>query len=481
MANNFPTSKNDGTSLANTRVTGQAIPGSDHNDLADAQIAVETKLGIGASPATGASAGQVLTADGAGASAWAAPTGGGSTPTQLPKTVAQTAHGLSVGNAIRFDGTNYVKAKALVAYPDDPQSDVVGVVSAVVNANSFTFITDGVVTGLTGLTAGKTYFLSDATAGLLTSTRPVQNGSVVKPVLFSLGTTSGEVQVGQGSINVVARPWARMGINVGFSNQTDLVKFAADLRYLGRYTNKLRITIPSWNDSAGIANVRLLVLQAQAMGFKTTYGVTAAGTGHNAAYVDSWLAQVDTEAAWANTNGVDLFHIGNEEDWWAEIGGITGYTSAQIQTFVLAKAAALKGTYPDLKICYSTAEGEFLAWDAIGAGGNANWQYLDKFGINMYNADFSGTLSYALSLGFGGKLFLTEWADNQTYVGGGYSAATYRADLLARRKAIQAAGVEAYFFSWDWGGSYGSSDDWGLSNGDNTYKPGLEQIFSIPR
>jgi hypothetical protein len=399
----------------------------------------------------------------------------------LPKSVTQTAHGLAVGNAIRFDGTNYVKAKALLSYPDDPQSDVVGVVSAVADANHFTFITDGVVTGLSGLTAGKPHYLSDVTAGLLTTSRPVQNGSVVKPVLYALGTTSGEVQIDGGSINVVARPWSRMGINVGFSLQTDLVKFASDLRYLGRYTNKLRITIPSWNDATGITNVRALVLQAQSMGFKTTYGVTAAGTGHNAAYVDSWLAQVDTEAAWANTNGVDLFHIGNEEDWWATVGGITGYTAAQIQTMVLAKAAVLKAAYPNLKLCYSTAEGEFLAWDAIGAGGNANWQYLDKFGINMYNADFPGTLTYALSLGFGSKLFLTEWADQDTYVNGGKTAAAYRAEILLRRKAIEAAGVEAYFFAWDWGGSYGTSSDWGLSNGDNTYKPGLEQIFSIPR
>jgi len=77
MANNFPTAANTGTSLANSRNTADPIPPSDHNDLANAQIAVETKIGIGSSaPAT---AGQVLTATGAGASSWQTPSGGGGT------------------------------------------------------------------------------------------------------------------------------------------------------------------------------------------------------------------------------------------------------------------------------------------------------------------------------------------------------------------------------------------------------------------
>ena len=74
MANNFPSSANNGTSLANNRTTGQAIPPSDHNDLADAQVAVEAKLGIGTSAPT--TVGQVLTVTGAGSSAWQASAGG---------------------------------------------------------------------------------------------------------------------------------------------------------------------------------------------------------------------------------------------------------------------------------------------------------------------------------------------------------------------------------------------------------------------
>lgn len=52
MPNNFPSSLNDGTSLVNNRATDDTIPASDHNDLADAQIAAESKLGYGASTPT---------------------------------------------------------------------------------------------------------------------------------------------------------------------------------------------------------------------------------------------------------------------------------------------------------------------------------------------------------------------------------------------------------------------------------------------
>lgn len=480
---NFPTSLDDGSSLQNARTTGQAIPGSDHNDLANAIIAIEKKIGTGAALATGASAGQVLQADGSGGATWQTPAGGGGgTGTNFVKAVTQTAHGLAVGNAVYFDGTNFVKSKALLAYPGDPQSKVIGVVSAVADANNFTLVMDGVITGLSGLSSGKVHFLSESSAGGLTSNPPVDASSVVRPVLYALSTTSGEIRVGKGRVNVVARPWARMGINYGYESQTDLVAAAADLRYLSRYTDRIRMTIPSWDNASGITHTRALVLLAISMGFKVSYGITAAGTGHNAAYVDSWYAQIDTEAAWAFANGVDRFYIGNEEDWFATIGGITGYTDAQIQTKVLAKANTLKGTYPSgMEIVYSTAEGEFLAWDALANGGDANWQFIDVFGINMYNADFEGTLAYALSLGFGSKLFLSEWADQFTYVQGGHTAADYRAIILSRRQSIQNHGVEAFFFTYDWGGSYGTVDDWGLSNGDTTFKPGFEQLFSIPR
>lgn len=100
--------------------------------------------------------------------------------------VSQAAHGLAVGDVVRFDGSDYVKAQADSA----PDAEVAGVVSAVPNANNFTLTTSGYISGLSGLTPGSTYFLSEATPGLLTATEPSTIGNVSKPVLNALSATT---------------------------------------------------------------------------------------------------------------------------------------------------------------------------------------------------------------------------------------------------------------------------------------------------
>jgi hypothetical protein len=101
--------------------------------------------------------------------------------------IAQTAHGLAVGNVIRHNGTNFVKARA------DSLANANGVmmVTTVPDANNFTAVQIGYVTGLSGLTAGTTYYLDPTTAGAITATEPVTAGQVSKPVLLATSTTAG--------------------------------------------------------------------------------------------------------------------------------------------------------------------------------------------------------------------------------------------------------------------------------------------------
>jgi hypothetical protein len=101
--------------------------------------------------------------------------------------VTQASHGLAVGNVIRMSGTTYAKAQADSA----ANAEVVGMVSAVADADNFSFITGGLVSGLSGLTAGTVYFLSPTTAGALTATEPATAGQVSKPVLVATTTTAG--------------------------------------------------------------------------------------------------------------------------------------------------------------------------------------------------------------------------------------------------------------------------------------------------
>lgn len=105
----------------------------------------------------------------------------------IQSNVTQSSHGFAVGDVVRFNGTNYVKAQANSA----ANAEVVGIVSALAGVNDFTLQMGGLVTGLSGLTAGITYFLDPDTAGALTATEPTTVGEVSKPLLVADSTTSG--------------------------------------------------------------------------------------------------------------------------------------------------------------------------------------------------------------------------------------------------------------------------------------------------
>lgn len=70
MASNYPTSLDDFTNPNSTSSLDSPSHSLQHSDINDAVEALEAKLGIGASPAGSATAGQVLTAQGGGTALW---------------------------------------------------------------------------------------------------------------------------------------------------------------------------------------------------------------------------------------------------------------------------------------------------------------------------------------------------------------------------------------------------------------------------
>ncbi len=97
--------------------------------------------------------------------------------------VPQTTHGFSVGDALRSSGTDneYTEAQADSA----ANAEYVGTVVEVVNANLFILQSEGIVdvpAAVPASTAGDILFLSEATAGLLTTTEPTGIGEVSKPI-----------------------------------------------------------------------------------------------------------------------------------------------------------------------------------------------------------------------------------------------------------------------------------------------------------
>jgi hypothetical protein len=112
---------------------------------------------------------------------------GSSTGEALVKSINQSTHGFVAGDVLKFTGGVYAKAKADTA----ANAEVIGIVSEATTENSFKILTSGYIDTLTGLTANTLYFLSDATAGLLTATEPTTEGSISKPVLYATSTTAG--------------------------------------------------------------------------------------------------------------------------------------------------------------------------------------------------------------------------------------------------------------------------------------------------
>ncbi len=103
--------------------------------------------------------------------------------------IAQTGHGFSLGEVVRFDGTKYVRAQADI----EQNADVIGIVTEIVNANSFEITTSGIITFESGVTftTGQAYFLSATQAGKLTTVEPTAVGNISKPLLIALSSTSG--------------------------------------------------------------------------------------------------------------------------------------------------------------------------------------------------------------------------------------------------------------------------------------------------
>jgi hypothetical protein len=108
----------------------------------------------------------------------------------VKETIIQADHGFAAKDCIRYDSgtTAWIKAQADTA----ENAESLGVVQSVDGA-SFVYVSFGSITGLSTLTPGALYYLSAATAGLLTVTEPDPATYISKPVLFAFSATEGFV------------------------------------------------------------------------------------------------------------------------------------------------------------------------------------------------------------------------------------------------------------------------------------------------
>jgi Collagen triple helix repeat (20 copies) len=124
----------------------------------------------------------------AGATGPQGPQGPAGTSGGVTRAITQTSHGFVVGDALRWTGSTYVKAQA----DSVTNAEVVGMVTTVTDANTFTITSIGYVTGLPnqGFLTGAV-FLSPTTAGKLTAVEPTTPGQVSKPLVILDNVGSG--------------------------------------------------------------------------------------------------------------------------------------------------------------------------------------------------------------------------------------------------------------------------------------------------
>ena len=97
--------------------------------------------------------------------------GGGST-----SDITQSSHGFAVKDAIRHNGSSWVKAQA-----NATTTLALGIVTAVADSNNFTIAQSGrFELSSHGLTVGQWYYLSSAAAGGLVTTEP----SISQPIVY---------------------------------------------------------------------------------------------------------------------------------------------------------------------------------------------------------------------------------------------------------------------------------------------------------
>jgi hypothetical protein len=118
-----------------------------------------------------------------------------STPASKPNTkrLTHTAHPYTaadltgLGTWISQNGPNLTAKSSWV---NDSQADPVGMLSAIIDANTIEVTTTGgTVRGLTGLVDDNTYWGGTVTAGLMSVAAPIVSGAVPQSLGQAIGTT----------------------------------------------------------------------------------------------------------------------------------------------------------------------------------------------------------------------------------------------------------------------------------------------------
>jgi hypothetical protein len=259
------------------------------------------------------------------------------------------------------------------------------------------------------------------------------------------------------------------GLGMVTHSQTDTEWFDGWVDTLLAYGfTELRVDVPSYQNTAIVAQSKAAVIRAIAKGARVIWGVSSNSFEDpadviTAANWPTFRQAILDAAAWAQANGVYEFQLGNEEEY--HVDGTT-MTIAQIITNLKGVAAEVKAIFTRGNVSYSCSYRHLSNWIAVGKGD------IDLLAFNVYmgwGSEYSDDWKTAIKdsvNAFGvNSTYITEFGPSST------SLIAYSTD-----EAVQAAAVtemidyikdsgitRAFYFKYE-------SDEFGAMNWDGTYK-----------
>ena len=224
----------------------------------------------------------------------------------------------------------------------------------------------------------------------------------------------------------------------------------------------LRIDIPSYQDTAWVAESKICVLSALAKGANVIWGVSSnkfnnPGWAITSANWPTFRQAILDAARWAQDNGVTTFTLGNEEEW--HVDGTT-MTVAQIQSNIKALATDVQAVFTRGDVIYTTSV-TINGWHNIGRGD------LDILAFNIYGneADWQSDVTNMVSWFGADHTYITEF---NIALGGVNNYSSDEAAQAARINEminyIRTAGInKAYFFCY-------RCNSYGAMETDGTYR-----------
>jgi len=186
--------------------------------------------------------------------------------------------------------------------------------------------------------------------------------------------------------------------------------------------------------------------------------------------VQTYDADVLSEAKWAQANHIDQLSIGNEQEY-----RLSGMSAAQFQSSLKSLAAQVRAVYSG-KISYETQPYQIASWQSVGLGD------IDMLGLNLYcgepcNENFITQAINAFGIT---HVYISETnADMSTgqYTNDATHAQEVTNDALVLHRTFRTMPI--YYFAFGANGNDGVPSYWGIYNGTILQQPLTAKVLSL--